>query len=100
MHARIALTLAVAAAALTHSLTGCAETRPPLADTWGMSVRMAVESQKLDPTPAGDRAVAGLDGPFAKTALEAYRKSAEPEQQSKEKGSPVELLLSTKGGSK
>lgn len=98
MHARSALSLAIAAAALTQSLTGCAETRPPLADTWGLSVRMAVESQKLDPTPANDRAVTGLDGPYAKNALEIYRKSAEPDQQSKDKGSPVELLLSTKGG--
>lgn len=95
MNARTAFALILLAA----TLAGCAETRPPLADTWGLSVRMAVENQKLDPTPPTDRPVAGLDGVFAKNALDAYRKTAEPDQQGgKDKGKPVELILSTKGG--
>jgi hypothetical protein len=71
---------ALAALAL---LAGCGleQTRPPLDATWGLSVRMAVENQKLDPTLGGDRPVAGLDGVFAKNALDAYRKSSEVDPQ-------------------
>jgi hypothetical protein len=84
---------------LCTALAACAETRPPLADTWGVSVRTAVEAQKLNPAPPTDRPMAGLDGAFAKNALDAYRKTAEPGQQSgADKGQPVELMLSTKGG--
>lgn len=83
---------------LALGLGACAETKPPLADTWGLSVRMAVENQKLDPTPATDRPVVGLDGVYAKNSLDAYRKSSEPGAQDAAKGQPVELMLSTKGG--
>jgi hypothetical protein len=83
---------------LALGLGACAETRPPLADTWGLSVRMAVENQKLNPAPPTDRPVVGLDGVYAKNSLDAYRKSAEPGAQDASKGQPVELMLSTKGG--
>ena len=90
MHARLALALAVLAALLP----SCAETKPPLADTWGLSVRMAVENQKLDPSPPSDRAVTGLDGVYTMGALDAYRKSSEPDPQGgKGKDKPVEAML-------
>lgn len=95
MNARNAACLLLCAALLP----ACAETRPPLADTWGLSVRMAVENQKLDPTPAGVRPVAGLDGVFAKNAMDAYRKSAEPDPAAdKAREKPLDAILLMKGG--
>ncbi len=80
-------------------LAGCGlePARPPLDATWGMSVRMAVENQKLDPTLGGDRPVAGLDGVYARNALEAYRKSSEADPQTgKARESKSESILSVK----
>ena len=80
-------------------LSGCGldAARPPLDDTWGLSVRMAVENQKLDPTPASDRPVAGLDGVYARNALEAYRKSSEADPQTgKARESKPESILTVK----
>lgn len=86
------LGLSVAAAACAGA------SRPPLADTWGLSVRMAIENQKLDPTPKGDRAVTGLDPVFARNGLEAYRKSAEPDANGGQDKLPEAIILSKKGG--
>lgn len=98
MHARIAIVLFAAAAAMAS--TGCARTPRdyPLADTWGMSARMAVEAQKLDPTPKGDAPVAGLDGVFAKNAMDAYRKSAEPDPTGGKDKLPDAIILTKKEG--
>lgn len=77
---------------------GLGPERPPLDATWGLSVRMAVENQKLDPTPASDRPVVGQDGVFAKNALDAYRKSSEYDPQSgKSKDPKYDAILVTKG---
>jgi hypothetical protein len=76
------LSIATALSALA-LIAGCGlqPQRPALDATWGLSVRMAVENQKLDPTLGGDRPVAGLDGVYARNALEAYRKSSEADPQ-------------------
>ncbi|MDP3427847.1 MAG: hypothetical protein Q8S17_10795, partial [Humidesulfovibrio sp.] len=81
-------------------LSGCGlePPRPALDATWGLSVRMAVENQKLDPTLASDRAVAGLDGVYAKNALEAYRKSSEADPQGGKDKQPEAVLFSKKEG--
>lgn len=97
MNAR-ATALLLATAGLT-LLAGCGfEATPPALDaTWGMSVRMAVENQKLDPTPASDRPVAGLDGVFAKNALDGYRKSSEVDSQTgKAKEPKMDAILLVK----
>ena len=89
--ARIALAVA--------GLSGCGldAARPPLDATWGLSVRMAVENQKLDPTPASDRPVAGLDGVYAKNAYDAYRKSSEADPQTgKARESTTDSILTVK----
>lgn len=96
MTLRTAILLTLLGAACAASLSGCAETRPPLAETWGLSVRMAVENQKLDPTPGTDRAVTGLDGVYARNALETYRKSSEPDPQAKAKA--LETIIQVKEG--
>lgn len=82
-------------------LVACAgeSSREPLAQTWGLSVRMAVENQKLDPLPKGDQPVAGLDGVFAMGALDAYRKSAEPSvRDADSKIKPLQSIMGNKGG--
>lgn len=97
MYARIAVAL-FAAAALCSG--GCAQSRRelPLAETWGMSARMALEAQKLDPAPKGDNPVVGLDGVFAKNAMEAYRKSAEPDPTGGKDKLPDAIILTKKEG--
>ncbi len=97
MHARIAIALFAAAAAITGSGCARAPREYPLADTWGTSARMAVEAQKLDPTPKGDAPVAGLDGVFAKNAMDAYRKSAEPDLTGGKDKLPEAIILTKKG---
>lgn len=81
-------------------LPGCGlePTRPALDATWGLSVRMAVENQKLDPTPASDRAVVGLDGVYARNAMEAYRKSSDPDSQGNKDKLPDAILFTKKEG--
>ncbi len=97
MHPR-SLLIATALAA-TALLAGCGlESRPPLDATWGLSVRMAVENQKLDPDLGGDRPVVGLDGAFAKGAYDAYRKSAEPDPQGGKDKLPDAILFTKKEG--
>lgn len=99
MNART-MTLVAALSALA-LLSGCGlePPRPPLDATWGLSVRMAVENQKLNPAPASDRAVTGLDGVYAKNALEAYRKSSEADPQTgKARESKSESILMVKEG--
>jgi hypothetical protein len=60
---------------------------------------MAVENQKLNPAPASDRAVVGLDGVYARNALEAYRKSSEADPQTgKARESKPESILMVKEG--
>ena len=78
-------------------LAGCGfePTRPPLDATWGLSVRMAVENQKLDPTPASDRAVVGLDGVYAKNVMDGYRKSAEYDPQTGKSKEPQYVVIPT-----
>lgn len=88
------LIIAMALTACT-LLVGCGKeaSRPPLDATWGLSVRMAVENQKLDPTLGGDRPVAGLDGVFAKNALDGYRKGAEYDPQSGKSKDPQYVVI-------
>ena len=98
MNARtVTLVITLSALAL---LFGCGlePSRPALDATWGLSVRMAVENQKLDPTPASDRAVVGLDGVYARNALEAYRKSSEPDPQGGKDKLPDAILFTKKEG--
>ncbi len=96
MNARIRITLALLAMSL--GAAACAgSSQPPLAETWGMSVRMAIENQKLDPTPKGDRPVTGLDGVFAKNAMDSYRKSAEPDGTGGQDKLPEAIILTKKG---
>ncbi|MDO9632828.1 MAG: hypothetical protein Q7I92_13100 [Humidesulfovibrio sp.] len=92
MNARI---LSITAFSTLALLAGCGAeaSRPPLDATWGLSVRMAVENQKLDSTPASDRPVAGLDGVFARNAMEAYRKSSEPDPQGGKDKFPDSILM-------
>jgi hypothetical protein len=92
MNARI---LSITAFSTLALLAGCGAeaSRPPLDATWGLSVRMAVENQKLDPTPASDRPVVGLDGVFARNAMEAYRKSSEPDPQGGKDKFPDAILM-------
>lgn len=97
MHARIAIALFATAAAITGSGCASAPRSQPLADTWGTSARMAVEAQKLDPAPKGDAPVAGLDGVFAKNAMDAYRKSAEPDPTGGKDQLPDAIILTKKG---
>ena len=90
---------ALALLGLSVLLGGCGldAARPPLDATWGLSVRMAVENQKLDPTPASDRPVAGLDGVYAKNAYDAYRKSSEADPQTgKARESTPDSILTVK----
>ncbi|MHC1700859.1 MAG: hypothetical protein AB9900_07755 [Humidesulfovibrio sp.] len=97
MNARILSTVAALSAAVLLAGCGLDQNRPALDATWGMSVRMAVENQKLDPTLGGDRPVAGLDGVFAKNALEAYRKSSEADPQTgKAKEPKLDAILMVK----
>ena len=93
------MTLAAALSALA-LLSGCGleSSRPPLDATWGMSVRMAVENQKLNPAPVDDRAVVGLDGVYAKNALDAYRKSSEADPQGGKEKLPDAILFTKKEG--
>lgn len=98
MHARLAIVLFAAAAGLIASGCARAPREYPLADTWGTSVRMAVEAQKLDPAPKGDAPVAGLDGVFAKNAMDAYRKSAEPDPTGGKDKLPDAIILTKKEG--
>ncbi|GEM_PF-994493 len=96
---RIAAAWALVLSVLLGLLAGCGldAARPPLDATWGLSVRMAVENQKLDPTPASDRPVAGLDGVYARNALEAYRKSSEADPQTgRPRESKPESILTVK----
>lgn len=77
---------------------GLGQSRPPLDATWGLSVRMAVENQKLDPGLGGDRPVTGQDGVFAKNALDAYRKGSEYDPQAGKSRDPkYDAILVTKG---
>ncbi len=89
-----ALMAALSALAL---LAGCGAeaARPPLDATWGLSVRMAVENQKLDPSLGSDRPVTGLDGVFAKNALDGYRKGAEYDPQVGKSKEPQYAVIPT-----
>lgn len=97
MNARTATLFSTLSALALLAGCGMEPTRPALDATWGMSVRMAVENQKLDPTPASDRPVAGLDGVFAKNALDGYRKSSEVDPQTgKAKEPKLDAILMVK----
>ncbi|MBU1040968.1 MAG: hypothetical protein KKF77_07725 [Proteobacteria bacterium] len=98
MNARTLTFIAALSALALLSGCGMEPTRPALDATWGMSVRMAVENQKLDPTPASDRAVVGLDGVYARNALEAYRKSSDPESKDSKDKLPDAILFTKKEG--
>ncbi|MDP2847420.1 MAG: hypothetical protein Q8O35_04425 [Humidesulfovibrio sp.] len=93
MNMRTALILAL----LTALAAGCAAERPPLADTWGLSVRMAVENQKLDPAPASLEPVTGLDGAYVQGAMDAYRKSSTPDAR-QDTAKAIDTIVVTKGG--
>jgi len=92
---RILLTAAALTALALLAGCGFEQTRPPLDATWGLSVRMAVENQKLDPTLGGDRPVTGLDGVYAKNALDGYRKSSEYDPQSGKAKEPQYTVIRT-----
>lgn len=60
---------------------GCASSQPqqpPLAESFGVSVRTALESQKLDPNPKAPAPVLTLDGEYAKMVMDQYRKGQQP----------------------
>jgi hypothetical protein len=74
MHRPLRNRLALAAAAIflaaTLAATGCATYGEP--EGFGDSVRLAVEMQTLNPGPAGDAPVEGLDGRHAAQAMRNY----------------------------